>query len=313
MRNQVDNKFTWVIKNLSSLRSKTICSDQFVIGGCRWYLMAYPNGTKFNDCLSLYLVVAKARSLSSGWRRYAKFSLTIVNQHSAKFSQSREGKKWFDQKIPGSGFVSMLPLTRLHANTDGFLVNGEVKIVAEVIVLEVIGKLDEATSSSKKLKLNDDGEGSSGLHEENIDVNGFQVLPSQVELVRRIFERHPESAVEFRAKNQHLRTACMNVLLSLIETLCTSPQELSNEDLAEADNALAHVKSSGFKVDWLETKLDQVKKKKEKEQYGETRMQELKEELKDFKQKCLDLEALLEKEKLELLAARSPLSLDDVV
>ncbi|VVB06141.1 unnamed protein product [Arabis nemorensis] len=65
--------------------------------------------------------------------------------------------------------------------------------------------------------------------------------------------------LEFRAKNQHLRTACMNVLLSLIETLCQSPQELSEEDLVEADNALAYMKDAGFKVDWLKKKLEEVK------------------------------------------------------
>ncbi|VVB08971.1 unnamed protein product [Arabis nemorensis] len=45
---------------------------------------------------------------------------------------------------------------------------------------------------------------------ETIDVNGFQVLPSQEESVRRMFEKHPDVAVEFRGKNQHLRKACMN-------------------------------------------------------------------------------------------------------
>lgn len=36
----------------------------------------------------------------------------------------------------------MLPLSRLHAKDGGFLVNDELKIVAEVNVLEVIGILD---------------------------------------------------------------------------------------------------------------------------------------------------------------------------
>ncbi|CAL9216969.1 unnamed protein product, partial [Arabidopsis halleri] len=34
----------------------------------------------------------------------------------------------------------MLPLTKLLDKNDGFLVNGEVKVVAEVGVLEVFGK-----------------------------------------------------------------------------------------------------------------------------------------------------------------------------
>ena len=32
-----DNKFTWVIKDFSSLQSFEICSDEFLIGGYKWY------------------------------------------------------------------------------------------------------------------------------------------------------------------------------------------------------------------------------------------------------------------------------------
>lgn len=36
MGNQVDKKFTWVIKDFCSLRSEIIYSEEFVIGGCKW-------------------------------------------------------------------------------------------------------------------------------------------------------------------------------------------------------------------------------------------------------------------------------------
>lgn len=135
-------------------------------------------------------------------------------------------------------------------------------------------------------------------------------LESQAESVRRILERHPDISVEFRGKNQQLRNACMNFLLSLIETMCQSLEELSNEDLVEADVALTYLRDAGFKVDWLEKKLEEVKEKKKEEQIGETRMQEMK----VFKQKCSDIEALMEREKSKLLVTRgSPLTLDDVL
>ncbi|XP_018480148.1 MATH domain and coiled-coil domain-containing protein At3g58430-like [Raphanus sativus] len=147
---------------------------------------------------------------------------------------------------------------------------------------------------------------------ESIDVSGFQVLPSQVESVRLIFKRHPDIAVEFRAKNQHLRNACMDFLLSLIETLCVSLQKLSNEDLVEADIALTYLKDAGFKVDWLEKKLDVVKDKKEKEQSSLARLQEMEDSLLKLKQQCSDLDALVEKEEEELSDTRT-MSFDDVV
>ncbi|VVB06142.1 unnamed protein product [Arabis nemorensis] len=199
---------------------------------------------------------------------------------------------------------------------------------------EVLLKKEKA-----KTKLNNDGDVSSHKEtssvKETIDVNGFQVLPSQVDSVKRIFKKHPNMASEIRTKNQDLRTSCMNVLLNLIKTMCQSLQDLSIDDLGQADNAITYLKISGFKVDWLERKLEEVKEKKMEEEIGETRMQELekelkgfkqkysdieallekkKEELKDLKKKCSDTEALLKKEKAKVLAAKAPpLTLDDVV
>lgn len=77
----------------------------------------------------------------------------------------------------------------------------EGKILVEIDVLEVISKLDiseesqEVTQPLKRIKLNDNGDVSSPLHQEtssvnesyeSIDVNGFQVLPSQVRNLRKI-------------------------------------------------------------------------------------------------------------------------------
>lgn len=81
-----------------------------------------------------------------------------------------EVQMWFDHKTPNSGSREMILLTKLHDKNGGFLVNGDVKIVAEVDVLEVTGKSDVLEETS---------------FVESTDVNGFQVLPPQ--LVRLIF------------------------------------------------------------------------------------------------------------------------------
>ncbi|XP_010507186.1 PREDICTED: MATH domain and coiled-coil domain-containing protein At3g44790-like [Camelina sativa] len=299
-----DKKFTWVIKNFSSLESAclTIHSDEFVIAGCKWRLMAYPKGFQNASHLSLYLMVATRKTLPCGWRRHVKFRLTVVNQLSGLLSQQRDKEQWFDQNVTLSGNHKMLLLTKLYAKKSGFLVNDGVKITAEVDVLEVIGELDVSDASKivihppKRIKLNDHG----ASVKESINVYGFQVLPSQAESVKRILERHPDMTLEFRVKNQHMRTSCINLLLNIIETLCQALQDFSFDDLSQAKKALTYLKDSGFKVDWLERKVEDVKKKKMEEQFGKTRMQELEKELKVFKQKCSDIEALLEKEKEEL-------------
>ncbi|CAH2063702.1 unnamed protein product [Thlaspi arvense] len=237
MGKQYEKKITWTIKNFSSSNSEKICSDQFVVGGCKWRLEVYPKGNAQSNYLSLILVVTDSGALPCGWRRHTKFRLTVVNQLPEKLSQVQEAQELYDQKNLAWGFLAMLNLTKLHAKDGGFLVDGELKIVAEV------------------------------------------------ESVESLFKKHPNMASKLCPKNSHLRTACLNVLLSLTEILCKSSQELSNGDLADACSALRYLTKAGLKLDWLEKKLKEA---------GETRMQGIEEELKDLKNKCSDMDALLE-------------------
>ncbi|CAG7896906.1 unnamed protein product [Brassica rapa] len=166
MEKQSDKKITWVIKTFSSLHSEKVHSDIFVVGRCRWCLKAYPKGNKKANHLSLYLAVANSEYLPFGWKRHAKFSFTVVNQFSYKLS--RLGGDCFlvilMHIISREGSSGMISLSELH-DKEGFLVNGEVKIVLKVDVLEVQGKVDVSEESLPVM--------------ETIDVNGFHVLPSQ--------------------------------------------------------------------------------------------------------------------------------------
>ncbi|CAN8254975.1 unnamed protein product [Cochlearia groenlandica] len=270
MDKQYEKKITWRIKNFSSLQSEDIYSDHFVVGGCKWSLVAYPKwGTDANH-FSLFLKVADSDSLHYGWRRHVKFRLTIVNQFSDKLSHKNETQQWFHQKSPNLGY-STLALTKLLDKNGGFLCNGEVKIVAELDVLEVIEKSDALEETSNVVK--------------SIDVNGFQVLTSQAESVKRLFENYPTIATKFHLKNPQLRTTYLNVVISLNEILCESWEELSVGDLANAYSSLTCVAKAGFKVDWLEKKL---------KEFGNTRVQEIKQELKDLKVKCSNMDDLLQ-------------------
>ncbi|XP_048593042.1 MATH domain and coiled-coil domain-containing protein At3g58270-like isoform X2 [Brassica napus] len=318
MGKEVVSQFTWVIRNFSSLQSEKVYSDVFTVSGCKWRLLAFPKGNGVK-CLSLYLAVSGSQSLPYGWRRRAELCLSVVNQVSEELSQTKVTYHCFDAKDFDWGFTTMLPLDKIHDKNGGFLVNGELKIVAEVYVLEVIGKLDEGGEESESVNMleGDDGAESNDLLEvsvnESTDVNGFQVLPSQAESLSLIFERHPDIASKFRPKNQHLRTAYINVLLSLIKTLCQPTQELSKDDLNDAYASLAYLTNAGLNLDWLEEKLEEMSEKKDKQKAGEERMKEIEEELKDLKQKFSNLEAELEKEKADVSVARAPLSFDDVV
>ncbi|ONI21205.1 hypothetical protein PRUPE_2G053100 [Prunus persica] len=78
--------FTWRIDNFSMLHNEMHYSDVFVICGYKWQILIYPKGDNVVDYLSLYLEVADASTLTFGWTRYAKFSLTVVNQLDSKKS-----------------------------------------------------------------------------------------------------------------------------------------------------------------------------------------------------------------------------------
>ncbi|ANM63461.1 MATH domain/coiled-coil protein [Arabidopsis thaliana] len=325
MEKQAHKKFCWIIKNFSP-QSERLYSVPVLIGDCKWRPIAYPIRDKY---FSLCLQVVDFESLPCGWGRYVELRLTLRNQHNS-LNLSIKADHCFDEKRTtwGIPIPERIPICKLQTELyqSEHVVKGDFKIIAEVDVFEAVGTLTESDISGKASelltkKIRNDGNESGDLlkktspekESNHVDVNGFQVLPSQVEYVRSIFERHPDIAVEFRAKNQHLRTSCMIFLLSLIETLCQSLEELSNEDLVEADIALTYVKDAGFKVDWLEKKLDQVKDKKEREQSGLARLHELEEYLLKLKQKCSNLDLLVEKENVELSATRTPMSFNDVV
>ncbi|XP_010516486.2 PREDICTED: MATH domain and coiled-coil domain-containing protein At3g58440-like [Camelina sativa] len=149
---------------------------------------------------------------------------------------------------------------------------------------------------------------------ETMDVNGFEVFSSQqVESVSHIFKRHPDMAIGFRPKNQQIRRAYMDALLSLIKMLCQSPEKLSEDDLSNVDDTLVDLIDAGFKLDWLKTKLDEVNQKKKMEQGSGARIQTMEEQLQKLKRLFLDLESQLQTEKVDALVARAPLSFNDVV
>lgn len=106
------------------------------------------------------------------------------------FLDVTETEQWFDEEVFYCKFI--------FSNTDDgvFHVDGKLKIVAEVDVLEVIGKLDvqeeseEAFQGLSDIEEYDNGTESIGLLMntqqvmERMDLNGFQILPYQVRIFK---------------------------------------------------------------------------------------------------------------------------------
>ncbi|CAN6935284.1 unnamed protein product [Brassica oleracea] len=120
MEKKVDKKFTWVIKDFSSLQSEKKISDIFVVSDCKWHSSAYPKGNKVDNFLSLYLEVADYGSLPSGWRRHTRYRLIVVNQRSENLSRQHEVEHWFGEKSKAGVFHPCFPLMKSMPKTAGF-------------------------------------------------------------------------------------------------------------------------------------------------------------------------------------------------
>ncbi|KAG2317150.1 hypothetical protein Bca52824_020272 [Brassica carinata] len=75
----------------------------------------------------------------------------------------------------------------------------------------------------------------------------------------RLFKKHPDIAVNFKPKNQLVKTTYMTILLHLIETLKKPPHSISETEVWIAGNELIELTEAGFKLDWLKTKLQKKK------------------------------------------------------
>lgn len=79
-----------------------------------------------------------------------------------------------------------------------------------------------------------------------------------------IFAEHPDFALHVIPKKRGLKTAYMNLLLGLIQTLNKSPKSLSRTELSNAQSKLTELTEAGFRLDWLESKLEEMYSERKK-------------------------------------------------
>ncbi|XP_040371498.1 uncharacterized protein LOC112184860 isoform X2 [Rosa chinensis] len=126
--------YTWTIDYYSKLKTRKHYSDGFVVGDFKWRIVVYPKGSNGRQYLSMYLNVADASKLPSGWRRYAEFSLTVVNQFNSDKSIRIDTQHQFSAKKSDWGFTSFMPLSELFDPNEGYLVDDTCIVEAEVAV-----------------------------------------------------------------------------------------------------------------------------------------------------------------------------------
>ncbi|KAF3549338.1 hypothetical protein DY000_02002339, partial [Brassica cretica] len=257
---QLQTCYTFEIDNFS-LNKYSIKSPKFLCGGCEWYLLVHPKETRFDDHLSVYLCVYNPKSLRTGWQRKANFRFTLLNSNqSGNVLNSATGNSDHIFYFSSWGHKT-LPLSKLKE--EEFLENSKLFIKVDVKVVDIV---HEAEITGK----------------ETLFLKGFDVLYSQFDSVHKIFEKHPNIAIDFKPKDKGVKAAYMNLLLSLIKTLRSA---------------------SLFEI-YLERKNADADK---------SRAQEVEERIKNLELTLSDLKVELEKEKAKSAADATLLSFDEIV
>ncbi|KAJ0678205.1 putative ubiquitinyl hydrolase 1 [Helianthus annuus] len=123
-------RFTWTIKNFSTFLGEKMSSDPFVVRGCTWRVVVFPNG----EHLSLYLDAADSMTLPYGWSIYAQFSLAVVNQMNSSFTVRKHTQHQFNTRCSDWGFTSFMQLKELCEEGRGYLMNDTCVIEVDVTV-----------------------------------------------------------------------------------------------------------------------------------------------------------------------------------
>ncbi|CAH2058365.1 unnamed protein product [Thlaspi arvense] len=258
---------TLEIDNFSH-RNTPFTSPLFSSGSGNWFVTVYPKGTLTSKNMSMYLYVPDPLLRPRSWARDTWFRFVVVNQSSVLKSKSFEAFRIFDKGRSGCGFTTDLCLSKLQEKK--FLVNDKLKIEVHISVSYNRGAKDPYELPEKK--------------NEMVNVNGFQVLDSQVKSANWIFTTYPETALHIHPRDPQVKTAYMNILLTMYEKLYNSPlHEFTDEDLANVFKGLLDLRQAGFKMGWLRKRLEKVFAAREKLSGLEAQARELGKQLKDLK------------------------------
>ncbi|KAH0889900.1 hypothetical protein HID58_052329 [Brassica napus] len=265
------------------------------------YLLVHPKETRFDDHLSVYLCVYNPKSLRTGWQRKANFRFTLLNSNQSGnvLNSATERSCLFCAQFSSWGHKT-LPLSKLKE--EEFLENSKLFIKVDVKVVDIV---HEAEITGK----------------ETLFLKGFDVLYSQCcepeahgfDSVHKIFEKHPNIAIDFKPKDKGVKAAYMNLLLSLIETLRKPLRSFSETELSDAASQLNELTEAGFKLDWLKTRFEEIYLERKNADADKSRAQEVEERIKNLELTLSDLKVELEKEKAKSAADATFLSFDEIV
>ncbi|KAJ9154201.1 hypothetical protein P3X46_027563 [Hevea brasiliensis] len=125
-------KYTWKIEKFSQINKRELRSDEFEVGGYKWYILIYPQGCDVCNHLSLFLCVANHDKLLPGWSHFAQFTIAVVNKDPKK-SKYSDTLHRFWKKEHDWGWKKFMELSKV---SDGFLDAADTLIIkAQVQVI----------------------------------------------------------------------------------------------------------------------------------------------------------------------------------
>ncbi|KAK4261750.1 hypothetical protein QN277_004706 [Acacia crassicarpa] len=298
-------KIAWTIRNFRTLKTNTRHnSDVFTIGDCNWKVVVY-RGRKDGKFLAIYLHVADASSLPSGWSVYADFTLTVVNQFSREKSAKRDIKHKFSSanNAVNRGYASFMPLTVLEHESNGFIFNDKCIVEVEFYVVKPDGfdlshliypslpKESEQVPANEP-KADDD-------HGDLVEFKDLgRIEKPFIPLLEEVCSWHPSLMECKNNRSRRFTEWAFNSLGRVLQFLRDNKwKDMNDEACEQLQNLWEELEMSRLDLTWLEPrvksalkmkgyeeKAEKVKKLRENLVALEREMKELKEKLGDSEQ-----------------------------
>ncbi|KAL8035450.1 hypothetical protein ABFS82_12G095100 [Erythranthe guttata] len=114
---------------------------EFEAGGLKWRLIIYPDGDEYENKekghhISVYLALSDISSLSADWEFNVVFTIFLYNQILDKYHCFRVKERRFNETKCKWGFPKLMFKKMLFDQSNGYLVDDNLVIGAEVLVIK---------------------------------------------------------------------------------------------------------------------------------------------------------------------------------
>ncbi|XP_019059750.1 PREDICTED: probable inactive serine/threonine-protein kinase fnkC [Tarenaya hassleriana] len=125
-------KFTWRVKNFSTLSKDVNKSEAFSMGKRSWVLDLYPRGTGSGkgNWVSLFVELGRNEVLKPGEKVYARYKLRVLDQKQSNHKEST-AEYWFEKPNYDWGYPQFVSLSDLRDSSKGFIMNDELVVEVE--------------------------------------------------------------------------------------------------------------------------------------------------------------------------------------